>query len=206
MKVSCIARLFNPCLRCAHSFSILHFQLQNRSQPIILLLGDGLDHNGIAVALLGGDIHLVTDLFAEHRLTERCLAADSAVQRITPHGRYYLNGIRVIIVLNSSSTLSNRPTSSAPALSSITCADFNHALQIADAAAVTVLRLLGGFVFKIFTQVAERTCALDLLDQSRASAPACGGSSSFCIDFNGPCAVRSSCIAFISFHASMLMP
>ena len=67
MKVSCIARLFNPCLRCAHSFSILHFQLQNRSQPIILLLGDGLDHNGIAVALLGGDIHLVTDLFAEHR-------------------------------------------------------------------------------------------------------------------------------------------
>ena len=99
MEVSCIARLFNPCLRCAHSFSILHFQLQNRSRPIILLLGDGLDHNGIAVALLGGDIHLVTDLFAEHRLTERCLAADSAVQRITPHGRYHLNGIRVIIVL-----------------------------------------------------------------------------------------------------------
>ena len=26
MKVSCIARLFNPCLRCAHSFSILHHQ------------------------------------------------------------------------------------------------------------------------------------------------------------------------------------
>ena len=99
MKVSCIARLFNPRLRCAHSFSILHFQLQNRSRPIILLLGDGLDHNGIAVALLGGDIHLVTDLFAKHRLTERCFAADSAVQRITPHGRYHLNGIRVIIVL-----------------------------------------------------------------------------------------------------------
>ena len=101
-------------------FSI--FQLQNRSRAIILLLGDGLDHNSIAVALFGGDIHPVTDLFAEHRLTERCLAADSAVQRITPHGRYHLNGIRVIIVL-SSSTLSNRPTSSAPALSSITCAD-----------------------------------------------------------------------------------
>ena len=42
---------------------------------------------------------------------------------------------------------------------------FNHALEIADAAAVAVLRLLGGFVFKIFTQVAERACALDLLDQ-----------------------------------------
>lgn len=36
---------------------------------------------------------------------------------------------------------------------------------LANAAAVAVLRLLGGFVFKIFTQVAERACALDLLDQ-----------------------------------------
>lgn len=33
MKVSCIARLFNPCLRCAHSFSILHFQFSILHTP-----------------------------------------------------------------------------------------------------------------------------------------------------------------------------
>ena len=33
MKVSCIARLFNPRLRCAHSFSILHFQFSILHTP-----------------------------------------------------------------------------------------------------------------------------------------------------------------------------
>ena len=42
---------------------------------------------------------------------------------------------------------------------------FYHALQIADAAAVAVLCLLGRLVFKILAQVAECARALDLLDQ-----------------------------------------
>jgi hypothetical protein len=42
---------------------------------------------------------------------------------------------------------------------------FDHFFQIADAAFVAVFVLFGSFVFKIFTQVAERACALDLLDQ-----------------------------------------
>lgn len=33
MKISCIARLFNPRLRCAHSFSILHFQFSILHTP-----------------------------------------------------------------------------------------------------------------------------------------------------------------------------
>ena len=42
---------------------------------------------------------------------------------------------------------------------------FYHAFKIADAASVAVLRLLGGLVFKVFAQIAERAGALDLFDQ-----------------------------------------
>ena len=42
---------------------------------------------------------------------------------------------------------------------------FDHAFQIADTAAVAVLCLLCGLVFKIFAQITERAGSLDLLDQ-----------------------------------------
>ena len=41
----------------------------------------------------------------------------------------------------------------------------DHAFQIADTAAVAVLCLFCGLVFKIFAQITERAGSLDLLDQ-----------------------------------------
>ena len=43
---------------------------------------------------------------------------------------------------------------------------FDHALQIADAAAVFVLGLLGGLVFEILAQVPEGAGTLDLFNEA----------------------------------------
>ena len=106
---------------------------------------------------------------------------------------------------NSSSTLSNRPTSSAPALSSITCADLIMRSRYRMRLRLRFCACLAALYSKFSLRSPNARVRLTSSISSGISS-SLRWSSSFCI-ISMSCAVRSSCIAFhflSCFHAHAL--
>ena len=115
-------------------------------------------------------IHLhrktIADLLAQNLLTERRFAADQTLAGITADRGDYANLFGVVFFGQIDGDFIEESDGIGRGVAVDDDGGLDHPLQIADAAAVLVLGLLGGFILKVLAQITEGAGALDLFNQS----------------------------------------
>ena len=121
----------------------------------------------VAVRVADADGHGVADLTAEDRLADGRLLAHEALEGVAAHGGHDLKDLFLPQLDHTDRHPVVQPDLVGGGMILDHAGRGDHALEVADAAFVAVLLLLGRLVLVVFAQVAEGAGALDLLNQLR---------------------------------------
>ena len=137
-----------------------------RDGAVVGILDDGLYHGLVAVSFadLHGDV--VAHPAAQHGLPEGRFLADQTLARVAAHGGHDADHLGLVVLRHVDLHAVEQADLVLAGAVGDHAGGLDHALEIAHAADVLALGLLGGLVFVILAEIPEGAGALDLLEDA----------------------------------------